>query len=136
MQTTDTATLLEVAPQKHSRRCALALGHINAGRWAAAASGLRGAAAVAQGSASQMLRLAAFCDERLLRDCASDAASASPATSPEPAVDPAPTLESIEAGLMALAHTLGLDQALRVRRAMNGVLSAQSAQPACHGGRV
>lgn len=36
----------------------------------------------------------------------------------------APTLESLEAGLMALAHGLGREQALRVRRAMNGVLSA------------
>lgn len=38
-----------------------------------------------------------------------------------------PTLESLEAGLMALAHGIGRYHAQRVRRAMNGVITATSA---------
>ena len=38
-----------------------------------------------------------------------------------------PTLESLEAGLMALAHGVGRYHAQRVRRAMNGVITATSA---------
>ncbi len=33
-----------------------------------------------------------------------------------------PTLQSLEAGLIALAHGLGREHAMRVRRAMNGML--------------
>ena len=33
-----------------------------------------------------------------------------------------PTLQSLEAGLIALAHSLGREHAMRVRRSMNGVL--------------
>ena len=40
-----------------------------------------------------------------------------------------PTLESLEAGLMALAHGIGRYHAQRVRRAMNGVITATSASP-------
>ena len=39
-----------------------------------------------------------------------------------------PTLQSLEAGLIALAHSLGREHAQRVRRAMNGAL-LQSAAP-------
>lgn len=39
----------------------------------------------------------------------------------------APTLESLEAGLLALAHGLGREHAALVRRAMNGVLQATPA---------
>ena len=39
-----------------------------------------------------------------------------------------PTLESLEAGLLTLAHSLGREHALRVRRAMNGVLMASTSQ--------
>ena len=38
-----------------------------------------------------------------------------------------PTLESLEAGLMALAHGIGREHAQRVRRAMNGVITATPA---------
>lgn len=42
--------------------------------------------------------------------------------------DGGPTLQSLEAGLITLAHSLGREHAMRVRRAMNGVL-LQSAAP-------
>lgn len=35
-----------------------------------------------------------------------------------------PSLDALEAGLMALAHSLGREQAMRVRRAMNGIILA------------
>lgn len=41
-----------------------------------------------------------------------------------------PTLESLEAGLMALAHGVGRYHAQRVRRAMDGVITATPASPA------
>ena len=37
-----------------------------------------------------------------------------------------PTLESLEAGLLTLAHGLGREHAMRVRRAMNGVKQANA----------
>ncbi|QIL81004.1 hypothetical protein G7047_14695 [Diaphorobacter sp. HDW4A] len=38
-----------------------------------------------------------------------------------------PTLESLEAGLMTLAHSLGREHAQRVRRCMNGIITAAQA---------
>ena len=38
-----------------------------------------------------------------------------------------PTLQSLEAGLIALAHSLGREHAMRVRRAMNGTLQQSTA---------
>ena len=41
-----------------------------------------------------------------------------------------PTLQSLEAGLIALAHGLGREHAQRVRRAMNAVITAAPSLPA------
>lgn len=126
MQTTDLPALLEAEPGQHSRRCALALSAIESSRWPAAACGLRSAASLAEEWAQQARQLADWCDAQAE---SGRAYSAVPVPMPEgcqAALQPVggPTLESLEAGLMALAHGLGREQALRVRRAMNGVLSA------------
>ncbi len=126
MQTTDLPVLLRADPAQHSRRCALALSAIESSRWPAAACGLRGAASLAEEWAQQARHLADWCDAQAE---SGRAYSAVPVPMPEgcqAALLPvgAPTLESLEAGLMALAHGQGREQALRVRRAMNGVLSA------------
>ena len=127
MQTTDLPALLRAEPGQHSRRCALALSAIESSRWPAAACGLRSAASLAEVWAQQARQLADWCDAQAE---SGRAYSAVPVPMPEgcqAALLPVsePTLESLEAGLMALAHSLGREQALRVRRAMNGVLSAQ-----------
>ncbi|WP_157019827.1 hypothetical protein [Acidovorax temperans] len=124
MQTTDTAALLQAAPEEHSRRCALAKSAIDSKRWPAAACGLRHAAVQAQEWATQARALADLCDAEAE---SGRAHSAVPATLAEPAqalLSPAGpiTLEALEAGLMALAHRLGRDHAVHVRRAINGVL--------------
>lgn len=58
MAPTDTAVLLQAAPEEHSRRCALALSALDSQRWPAAACGLRHAAAQAQDWSIQARRLA------------------------------------------------------------------------------
>ena len=128
MQTTDTAALLQAAPEEHSRRCALAKSAIDSQRWPAAACGLRHAAAQAQDWAAQARSLADWCDTQ---GESGRAHSVVPATLADPSLFPALmqpagpiTLEAIEAGLMALAHHLGRDHAVHTRRAINGVLLA------------
>lgn len=130
MQTTDTAALLQAAPEEHSRRCALAKSAIDSKRWPAAACGLRHAAAQAQEWAAQARALADLCDAEAE---SGRAHSVVPATLAEPAqafFSPAGpiTLEALEAGLMALAHRLGRDHAVHVRRAINGVLLATQSE--------
>lgn len=127
MQTTDLPVLLQAEPGQHSRRCALALSAIESSRWPAAACGLRSAASLAEEWAQQARHLADWCDAQAESGRAYSAVPVPmPSVCQAAALLPvgAPTLESLEAGLMALAHGLGREQALRVRRAMNGVLSA------------
>ena len=62
MQTTDTAALLQAAPEEHSRRCALAKSALDSQRWPAAACGLRHAAALALDWASRARAMADWCD--------------------------------------------------------------------------
>ncbi len=132
MQATDTAALLQAAPEEHSRRCALAKSAIDSKRWPAAACGLRHAAAQAQAWATQASALADLCDAEA---ASGRAHSVVPATLAEPAqafLSPAGpiTLEALEAGLMALAHRLGRDHAVHVRRAINGVVQAALSESA------
>ncbi|MEJ5028798.1 hypothetical protein [Comamonas sp. MYb69] len=127
MYTTELAVLLETAPEQHSRRCALALNAIHSGRWPAAGCGLRAAAVMVQAWADQARSLADWCDTQVesgrvhstldttLKTDASDLALE---------LVSQPTAEALEAGLMALAHFLGREHAMRVRRAMNGTLLA------------
>lgn len=128
MQTTDLPALLRAEPGQHGRRCALALNAIESSRWPAAACGLRSAASLAEEWAQQARQLADWCDAQAE---SGRAYSAVPVPMPEgsqaaaPLPVGGPTVDSLEAGLMALAHGLGREHALRVRRAMNGVLSAQ-----------
>ena len=127
MHTTELAVLLETAPEQHSRRCALALNAIHTGRWPAAACGLRAAATLAQEWAEQARSLADWCDTKAESGRAYSTVDATLKTDASVlALEPAgqPTIESIEAGLMALAHSLGRDHAVRVRRAMNGIILA------------
>ena len=134
MQPTDTATLLQVAPEEHQKRCTLARSAIEARRWPQAACGLRHAAAEARIWADQVAALADQCDAEaesgrvhstvqptLLDDISPSTLPAT--TSPQ-------TLESQEAGLMALAHFVGRRCAVNVHRAMNGVLREQEAERA------
>ena len=62
MQATDTAALLQAAPEEHSRRCALAKNALDLQRWPAAACGLRHAAALAQDWATHARAMADWCD--------------------------------------------------------------------------
>ena len=133
MQTTDTAVLLQAAPEEHSRRCALAQSALDSQRWPAAACGLRHAAAQAQDWAIQARSLADWCDAQAESGRAHSVVGA---TLTDPSrdlvlLDPnGPiTLEALEAGLMALAHHLGRDHAVHVRRAINGVVLAALIEP-------
>lgn len=128
MQPTEAAALLEAAPEQHSRRCALAKNAIEGKRWPAAACNLRTAATLAQEWADRARTLADWCDTqseigRAHSTVADTLAADAQATMLEPAGRP--TLEALEAGLMALAHGMGRDHAVRARRTMNGVLIAQ-----------
>lgn len=128
MQSTETAALLEAAPEQHSRRCALTKSAIDANRWPAAACNLRTAASLAQEWADRARKLADWCDAqaesgRLHSTVSTTLGPEAQAVALEPAGQP--TLEALEAGLMALAHGVGRDHAMRARRAMNGVLTAQ-----------
>ncbi len=127
MQTTELAVLLETAPEQHSQRCTLALNAIQSSRWPAAGCGLRAAAVMAQAWADQARSLADWCDtqaesgrvrstvDTTLKTDTSDLALE---------LVGQPTTEALEAGLMALAHSLGREHAIRVRRAMNGIILA------------
>ena len=127
MQPNETISLLEVAPEQHTRRCALAMSAINAMRWPAAACGLRTAATLAQDWADRARHLAEWCDTQAEGGRAPAAISQ---TQPSDAQDVLierlgqPTIESLEAGLMALANALGRDRAVLVRQAMNRILAA------------
>ena len=134
MHTTELAVLLEIAPEQHSRRCALALNAIHSGRWPAAACGLRAAATLAQEWADQARAQADWCDAQA--ECGRAHSTVDATLKPDASVlalEPAgqPTTEALEAGLMALAYSLGREHALRVRRAINGVLQATAALPTC-----
>lgn len=126
MLSTDSVVLLQAAPEEHSRRCALAKSALDSQRWPAAACGLRHAAVQAQDWAAQARTLADWCD------CQAESGRAHSVVHAT-LTEPAPTLlapagpitaEALEAGLLALAHHLGRDHAIHVRRAINGVLLA------------
>ncbi len=125
-----TAALLDRAPEAHSRICALAKNAIEVKRWPAAACNLRTAATLAQEWADRARTLADWCDTqfesgRAHSTVADTLAADAQATMLEPAGRP--TLEALEAGLMALAHGMGRDHAVRARRAMNGILALATA---------
>lgn len=127
MHTTEFAVLLETAPEQHSRRCALALNAIHSGRWPAAGCGLRAAAVMVQAWADQARSLADWCD---IQAESGRVHSTVDTTLKIDTSDQAlelvgqPTTDALEAGLMALAHSLGREHAMRVRRAMNSILLA------------
>ena len=127
MQSTELAALLEAAPEQHSRRCALAKNAIDSQRWPAAACNLRMAASLAQEWADRARTLADWCDIQAESGRAHPTVSTSLEPNAQVALTPAglPTLEAFEAGLMALAHGMGREHAVRARRAMNGVLVGQ-----------
>lgn len=128
MQPTNTAALLQAAPEEHSRRCALAKSALDLQRWPAAACGLRHAAKLAEEWASQARWLADWCDTQdksgITLSAIADAPDVENLPDSMTAVG-APTAEAIEAGLLSLANALGHGHAVRVRRAMNDVLTAQ-----------
>ncbi|WP_028605528.1 hypothetical protein [Ottowia thiooxydans] len=126
--TTDLTTLLEAAPNQHSHRCVLAQNAIVGERWPAAACNLRTTATLAQEWADQARTLADWCDTQA--ESGRIHSRALPPSKPSSALvelEPAgpATLEALEAGLMAMAHSVGREHAMRVRRAINGVLAAQ-----------
>lgn len=134
MQLADFTAHLRAAPEEHQRRSALTASAIEGGRWGAAACYSRQAAAAAHEWANVAFQLATFCDAQ--------AEVAHFGTSVPPSLEElaesgtlvqkcgAPTLESLEAGLLALAHHLGRDHAVHTRRAMVNVLLAKPAAPA------
>ena len=126
MQSAEIAALLQAAPEEHLKRCDLAMSAIEAQRWPQAACGLRHAAAVARTWADQAVALADQCDAagesgRLF--------SVVPVTLVESLFPPGPlTVEALEAGLLVVAHHLGRNCALEVRRAMHGVIAAAASK--------
>lgn len=133
MQPPDTAALLQSAPEEHSRRCALAKSALDSQRWPAAACGLRHAAAQAQDWAARARELADWCDAQAEPGRAHSVVGATLADASREPVLLAPdgpiTLEALEAGLLTLAHRLGRDHAVHVRRTINGVVLAALSQP-------
>lgn len=130
MPTTEIAAILKAAPQQHSQQCTLAADAIQGRRWPSAAALLRTQATMAQEWADQARVLATWCEAegesgRVHSAVPTELDCHAPADLLGPAG--APTLESLEAGLLALAHGLGREHAARVRRAMNGVLQAARA---------
>lgn len=131
MQPSDIAALLEAAPLDHQRRSNLAYRAIDSGRWPAAACGLRHAAVMAREWADRAAELADHCDTQ----AESGRVGSVVAPSLVEVIEPGtlvqhvgePTLESLEAGLMALAHYLGRDHAVHARRAMANVLRSHPA---------
>ena len=130
MQHAELAFLLEGSPQDHYRRSAEAHRAILAGRWPAGACGLRHASAMARNWADEIAKLADLCDA----EAESGRLHSAVATSldqhdfPESVLESGHplTLAAVEAGLLALAHSLGREHAVHVRRAMNGVLRAHT----------
>lgn len=129
MQPTDIAVLLEAAPLDHQRRSELAHRAIEDGRWPAAACGLRHAAAMAREWADKAAALADFCDAQAESGRAGSTVAPSLVAITEPGTllehtGPV-TLEALEAAVMALAHSVGREHAVRARRAMANVQRAQ-----------
>ena len=130
MQPSDIAELLVAAPLDHLRRSEIAHRAIEAGRWPAAACGQRHAAALAKEWSDKAAALAAHCDAQAEpgRVGSTVAPTLVEITEPGTLLDltAEPTLQSLEAGLLALAHHLGREHAVHTRRAMANVLRAQS----------
>ncbi|WP_353177621.1 hypothetical protein [Delftia acidovorans] len=127
MSTIEIAALLKAAPVRHSQQCMLAADAIQGRRWPSAAALLRAEATVASEWADQARVLATWCQaEGESGRVHSTVPTALERHAPADLLGPAgaPTLESLEAGLLALAHGMGREHAARVRRAMNGVLQA------------
>ncbi|MBV7428074.1 MULTISPECIES: hypothetical protein [unclassified Acidovorax] len=130
MQPSDIAALLEAAPLDHQRRSELANRAIEAERWPAAACGLRHAAAMAREWADKAAELANYCDTQAEsgRVASTVAPSLVEITEPGTLLEQTcePTLQSLEAGILSLAHFLGREHAVHTRRAMANVLRSQS----------
>lgn len=134
MQTTYDIAALQAASLDLQGRVDLAYRAMHAYRWPAAACGLRIASALAREWADKAAALADHCDAQAEPGRLHSVVGA---TLTDPSRDPvllAPdgpiTLEALEAGLMALAHHLGRDHAVHVRRAINGVVLAALSEPA------
>ncbi|SDZ16581.1 hypothetical protein [Delftia lacustris] len=133
MSPTEIAALLKAAPERHGQQCMLAADAIQGRRWPTAAALLRTQATMVQEWADQARVLATWCEaEAESGRVHSTVPTALECHAPADLLGPAgaPTLESLEAGLLALAHGLGREHAARVRRAMNGVLQAAHAPAA------
>lgn len=128
MTTPDLAVLLEAAPEQHARRCALIKSAIDSQRWPAAACNLRVAASLAQEWVDSARALADWCDAQAgsgrLISVASYLETQAAVLEPQRPQ----TLESIEAGLIALARGLGREHAARTCRAMDGALQIAGAK--------
>lgn len=122
MQPPEILNLLESLPEQQRRRCAQAINAIQREHWPAAACSLRVAAQIGQEWAAQASQLAAWCEEQRTANSADRASPTALARSPttQHLQHPGkPTLESLEAGLTALAHFFGPEHATAVRKAMS-----------------
>lgn len=123
MITIEIAALLEAAPEQHSRHCAVTRSVIDAGRWPAAASGLRQAATQAQDWAAQAHQLADWCDAQAANEQTDPLASITPTCS-NPLTQAGPTtIAALEAGLLVLAKGLGRDHTARVLQAISDAIA-------------
>lgn len=132
MQVAEIAVLLEAAPVDHQKRCALAHNAIESGRWPQAVCGLRHAAAEARAWADRVCSLAAHYEA----ETTALQASAPPAPQDEQedafsiAFAVPLTAEALEAGLLVIANSISRECAIRARRAINGVMTAQGLRTA------
>lgn len=133
MQPPEILNLLESLPEQQRRRCAQAINAIQREHWPAAACSLRVAAQIGQEWAAQANQLAAWCEEQRTASSADSASHTALARSPatQHIQHPGkPTLESLEAGLTALAHFFGPDHATAVRKAMSRAVAGERTTPA------
>jgi len=130
MDAFEIAAFLLKAPADHQRRSELAHRAMDEGRWPAAACGLRQVAALAREWADKAAQLADHCDTQAESGRTASTVPTSLVEITEPGTlleHTGPlTVEALEAAVMALAHSVGREHAVRARRAMVNVLRSQT----------
>lgn len=133
MQPPEILNLLESLPEQQRRRCAQAINAIQRGHLPAGACSLHVVAPLDQEWAAQATQLAAWCEEQRITG-ASNSETATALTrrpvAPLAQHPGKPTLESLEAGLTALAHFFGPEHATALRKAMSRAAAGERSTPA------
>lgn len=123
MLTTTTADLLVSAPEDLAKRCVLIQTAIDERRWSQAAVSLKLAALMARDWAD---KAQAFADKCAAEEKSGRLYSVVPAAIARGNGAAALTIEAVEAGLLVVANSVSRDCAIRVRRAMDGIMAGRS----------